>query len=1149
MIVKNEMANLERCLSAVAPHISSWVIGDTGSTDGTQDFIRAFFAARNIPGEIHEFPFHNFEQARNAALRCAYESTLKFDYLLLDDADMELVVEDSDFRTQLGAPGYQLLQRTNSGLKYWNTRLVRREIGAWYHGVTHEYLDVPGGVQKLASVWYRDHASGSNRVDKFDRDARLLREALEKDPENHRYWFYLAQSYQDGGRVEQAIEAYAKRANMGGWDEEAWAAHVRLARNLLNSGDEPGFVSTALAAFDQRPTRAEPLYDLARHFRNKGLNHASTLFSERGLTMKPPESDILFIEDWIYQYGLRQEFSISANYARDPSRKALGFAACNYLALDREVPNQVQSLALSNLDFYVRPALEMMPSFRTREVGFAAPEGYYSTNPSVFRVGGDLMLVQRTVNYSIDLSVPHSDPTRYSTSDGAPIHTRNFLLQLNDDLSIRSSGEILPPSDMPAPLWPSVQGFEDMRPFHWRGAVWCLATTRELSPEGMCQQVLVRIDERENADYRISDWRVLGPEGEQAHEKNWMPAVIGDHLRIVHSSDPTRILDEKAQVISETIPPIRADSFRGGSQLVPFDGGWLTLIHEMSIRDDQRKYKHRFVWFDADLTLCRLSLPFYFCNYSIEFAAGMAWANDGQHLLISYGANDNQAWIASVLAVDVRSILNAAADGPDGSAGLAAEKFVPNSELGELGQNSLKDEHALITDRAAQKIMSDRVENSPSQAVVEQNDLNTWLQFCERYHRQADWDRLRWSCFSALEISATSSFKVEESLWRLHDLMALACSHLGMAEQAVRHGSQALTMKPDDSRLISNLAFYRQQLNDIGRAWLRLFRTERVASRNDTAVEHQFTNNAWEPGRPLAGTELMIEGLRKRLGHELDKIDLEINMFNPTITRVKPLVLWMHHDIDQEAVQWCKDASLVEQVSAFVFVSNWQKDRYIQNFQIPWAKCIVLRNATSASQSRRMWRPSDTLQFAYTSTPFRGLAVLLDAWDELDLANAQLHVWSSMKLYGETDSRYESLIERAKDTPGVIYNGISPREQLLDHLRNIDFLIYPCTFAETSCLAAIDAMSVGCRVIAPAYGALPETTAGFARLYPWSSSPQEHTEICVAAVKSELARPWGGASNLSLDQQNYVEIMHGWEQIVENWKDFIGEITKNNDVV
>ena len=76
MIVRNETANLARCLAAVADHIACWVIGDTGSSDGTPDFIRSFFAKRNLPGELHAFPFENFEQARNAALDFAYASPL-----------------------------------------------------------------------------------------------------------------------------------------------------------------------------------------------------------------------------------------------------------------------------------------------------------------------------------------------------------------------------------------------------------------------------------------------------------------------------------------------------------------------------------------------------------------------------------------------------------------------------------------------------------------------------------------------------------------------------------------------------------------------------------------------------------------------------------------------------------------------------------------------------------------------------------------------------------------------------------------------------------------------------------------------------------------------------------------------------------------
>jgi glycosyltransferase involved in cell wall biosynthesis len=59
MIVKNETANLPRCLGAFAPWVPSWVICDTGSTDGTQAFIKSFFAERGIPGELHGSPSSN----------------------------------------------------------------------------------------------------------------------------------------------------------------------------------------------------------------------------------------------------------------------------------------------------------------------------------------------------------------------------------------------------------------------------------------------------------------------------------------------------------------------------------------------------------------------------------------------------------------------------------------------------------------------------------------------------------------------------------------------------------------------------------------------------------------------------------------------------------------------------------------------------------------------------------------------------------------------------------------------------------------------------------------------------------------------------------------------------------------------------------
>lgn len=691
MIVKNEMANLERCLGAVADHIDCWVIGDTGSADGTQDFIRSFFAARNIPGELHEFPFHNFEQARNAALEHAYASSLGYDYLLFDDADMELIVEDHRFREQLDAPGYRLLQKSDSGLAYWNTRLVRRTSGARYHGVTHEYIDVPDGVHELRGIWYKDHATGSNRVDKFERDIKLLLGALDKDPENHRYWFYLAQSYRDAGRTAEAAVAYAKRAAMGGWDEEAWNARLQEARCLKKMGDDAGFIQQALAAFNERPQRAEPLYDLAHHYREKGMNDASVLFSEAGLAIKRPEQDILFLEDFVYTAGLWEEYSIAANYARDPARKDRGFAACNWLALNREIGDGPRDLARSNLYFYMRPANEIMPSFKARRIGFAAPVGYVATNPSVARLGDGIVLLQPTVNCTL------TNGGQYATPAGAPITTRNFLLRLDSDLVTKDASEVLQPSDLPSPPYDRVLGFADMRLFAWRDKLWGIACVRQLAPDGSCEQVLARIEDTGLGSHILTDWRVIHPAGQRQHEKNWMPLVEpisdgSDRLRFVSLCGPTKILDENGRTVSEQEPMIAAPQFSGSSQAVVFDGGWLALLYEARAGPNEglRYHQHRFVWFDDAHRLAKVSRPFYFHDKGPEFAAGLAWHPDAKRLMISYGAGDSESWIATVQADQVTVLLDDVAELASGvsvaGAGVKPSPSLNSPGAGNSGQ-------------------------------------------------------------------------------------------------------------------------------------------------------------------------------------------------------------------------------------------------------------------------------------------------------------------------------------------------------------------------------------------------------------------------------------------------------------------------------
>jgi ADP-heptose:LPS heptosyltransferase/glycosyltransferase involved in cell wall biosynthesis len=352
MIVKNEMANLERCLGSVAPYIACWVIGDTGSSDGTQEFIRSFFGSRDIPGELHSFPFVNFAQARNEALRLARASALRFDYLLLTDADMELTVQSPTFAEDLTSAAYKVLQR--SGVSYWNIRLLRRDAPCGYKGVTHEYLDVRSGkTRNLEGLSFIDYGTGSNRVDKYERDARLLTSAIATERDAGmiaRYTFYLANTLRDSGQKEAALKAYLDRAHLAQWDQEVFLSLLNAAKlqeALGSSNDE--VLSAYIRAAAACPTRAEALHGAARFCREKGVYERGYEFAAKGLAVAYP-NEALFVEDWIYQYGLLDELAICAYWTE---RYAACVSACDRLLNERKLPTSHRDRVLKNRNFAV----------------------------------------------------------------------------------------------------------------------------------------------------------------------------------------------------------------------------------------------------------------------------------------------------------------------------------------------------------------------------------------------------------------------------------------------------------------------------------------------------------------------------------------------------------------------------------------------------------------------------------------------------------------------------------------------------------------------------------------------------------------------------------------------------------------------------
>ena len=228
MIVKNESKIITRLLESVLPIIDCYCICDTGSTDNTVELIQEFFTTKNITGKIVNEPFKNFAHNRNFALQSCVGMS---DYVLFLDADMILKVNNFDKRTLLKHDYFYILQGSES-FYYQNNRIVKNNGLFKYVCVTHEYVDTPPNSTSTQiekdKLFILDIGDGGSKSDKFERDIRLLTEAIELEPNNERYHFYLANSYHDSGKFEEAIETYQKRIKLGGWEQEVWYSYYRI---------------------------------------------------------------------------------------------------------------------------------------------------------------------------------------------------------------------------------------------------------------------------------------------------------------------------------------------------------------------------------------------------------------------------------------------------------------------------------------------------------------------------------------------------------------------------------------------------------------------------------------------------------------------------------------------------------------------------------------------------------------------------------------------------------------------------------------------------------------------------------------------------------------------------------------------------------
>lgn len=292
--------------------------------------------------------------------------------------------------------------------------------------------------------------------------------------------------------------------------------------------------------------------------------------------------------------------------------------------------------------------------------------------------------------------------------------------------------------------------------------------------------------------------------------------------------------------------------------------------------------------------------------------------------------------------------------------------------------------------------------------------------------------------------------------------------------------------------------------------------------------------------KSMGGTELMMQRMIEHIPEKTFQGYQIIHSRIPDELSEDHERIMVFHDLPHDPMyDKLRDESFRNKFSKFVFVSNWQMQYFNLVHGIPYDKSVVIKNSIETFPAREPEQP-ETVRLIYHTTPHRGLEILIPSFNKIkemfpDLA-VSLDVYSSFEIYGwrERDEKYKDLFDLAKRSSNITYHGFKPNDVVRKALSNSHIFAYPSIWPETSCLAAIEAMSAGLCVVHPNYGALPETCGHFGFSYQWSENKNNHANIFTEMLYNTILYIQRNGLNNSL-QKHIIDAHHNNDVMANMW--------------
>ena len=299
-------------------------------------------------------------------------------------------------------------------------------------------------------------------------------------------------------------------------------------------------------------------------------------------------------------------------------------------------------------------------------------QGPSLTNPSVYNDNGRILVNLRNINYTLY----HAEKNKYENHWGPLVYihpendmhlrTWNYLCELDENMRIQKYFKI-DTTDFPdQELWEFV-GLEDCRIVRWDNKLYVSGVRRDLDTKGTGRMEICEIQFVNNEVKQISQFRIPTPVDKNSYcEKNWMPItdLPYHYVKWTNGTEVVRIDPETQtceQICLKNWRDLNCADLRGGSQLIPFGEYRMCIVHETFLCNSEagRKdgtYRHRFVIWDKDWNIVKISPQFSFMGAKIEFCCGLTPYQDDY--LMTFGFQDNAAYLLRVSKETVKNFIS-----------------------------------------------------------------------------------------------------------------------------------------------------------------------------------------------------------------------------------------------------------------------------------------------------------------------------------------------------------------------------------------------------------------------------------------------------------------------------------------------------------